>query len=114
MKKKRLWILIPCALNKRLFVMQVKRCKKISNNELRERLSGIPGESTVSQLKNVVIPEMDDLTHKVNQNDFPNKENRFVLSFALAFRDWGWNIQEPTPLFSALRRLNDLYQRLEN
>ena len=99
-------------LKKIRFVLQANRCKKISQNELRKRMNGISGESTISQLENTIIPELNALIEQIHQNNLPSKEKRFVLSFALAFRDWGWNIRTPTQLFSALCALNDMYQNL--
>ena len=45
-------------------------------------MNGISGESTISQLENTIIPELNALIEQIHQNNLPSKEKRFVLSFS--------------------------------
>lgn len=78
--------------------------------ELAARKRGIPGESTVGQLETVVLPNLNQLLKQLRLGEEPMIKQPWLLSFSLAFKDWGWSIKQPTPLFSALCKLNHLLQ----
>lgn len=86
---------------------------EICNNELKNRKNGINGESTVEQLEDIIIPELNQLLCMINNNQVPQKEERYLISFADAFKVWGWNMQTPTEIFILLAKLNDAYKKLE-
>jgi len=91
------------------FKKNILRCKEMCLEELQKRESGIGGESTPEQLKTVILPELDEILDKeIN----PSDEERFLNSYASAFKNWGWNMQEPTELFLMLNKLNDEYKKL--
>lgn len=95
------------------FIEDTKRCLELSENELSNRKSGIAGESTVEQLENLIIPELNNLIVKINSGSIPPKSNRYLVSFAYAFKEWGWNMQNPTELYISLCRLNTSFENLE-
>ncbi len=93
-------------------------CKKIikainlCNEELANRKKGIEGESTIEQLEEVILPELEELLDRVNNHRYPAEIYRYILSFANAFKVWGWNMQEPTEIFELLADLNNEYKKL--
>ncbi len=82
-------------------------CKK----EIQLRRMGITGEASLQQLKEVVMPELLSLK-KVKQEELPPRENRWLNSFAHAFRLWGWDMNKPTRLYVLLTKLNAAYKNL--
>lgn len=94
------------------FKEKVIRTLNICNNELANRKKGMEGESTIEQLEEVILPELEDLLDRVNNHRYPAKAYRYLLSFANAFKVWGWNMQEPTELFELLADLNNEYKEL--
>ena len=80
--------------------------------ETYSRKEGIPGESTEEQLVNIILPELEQLKKMVDVNQIVTKEQRYLISFAYAFKVWGWNMQEPSELFSMLAKLNNGYKTL--
>ncbi|MEA4833306.1 MAG: hypothetical protein VB118_11925 [Oscillospiraceae bacterium] len=93
------------------FKGDIKECINLCNVELNNRRNGINGESTIGQLEEVVIPELNKLL-KIEQDDLPPTENRFLDSFASAFKDWGWNMRKPTKLYVMLLHLDVSYKKL--
>lgn len=94
------------------FILDVKNLKKLCSCELAKRKSGVLGESSINQLEQI-IKELDELLVKIRLDDIPSKSNRYLVSFAYAFKDWGWNMQNPTELYTSLCRLNTSYKNLE-
>ena len=88
-------------------------CIKIVERELSLRRSGVSGESTSRQLQEVILPELNELVDKIDKDEeLPPKEKRFLISFAYAFKDWGWNMQQPTDLYVKLTLLDNEYRRI--
>jgi hypothetical protein len=95
--------------------------KALAEKELQDRENGIPGESTISQLKDCIIPEMEQLI-KNEDNNVPLPYHkygiRFIESFAMAFwhGGWGWSMQKnkSTKLFGELAKLNRYYKNLDD
>lgn len=81
--------------------------------EIEKRNAGSGGESTVEQLKKIILPELELLLQKVNADNLPPKADRYLISFANAFTVWGWNMQKPTQLYIKLTELNNNYRNLE-
>lgn len=94
------------------FILNAEKLKNLCYNELSERESGIIGESSIHQLKQI-IQELDEITDKISSGNIPHKSNRYLVSFAYAFKEWGWNMQNPTELYVSLCRLNTSYKNLE-
>jgi hypothetical protein len=74
--------------------------------ELQHRKMGIEGESTVDQLENTILPELKQLLHDIDENSFLKNEHRYLLSFAYAFKVWGWDMNDPSELYTKLAQLN--------
>jgi hypothetical protein len=92
-------------------------CKELAEKELCDRENGIPGESTISQLKDHIIPEMEQLIANEDNNvplPFPKYGARFIDSFANAFGmgAWQWDINNHTKLFDKLAKLETYYRNL--
>jgi len=88
-------------------------CIELCKKEIDNRKKGIKGESTIEQLECVVLPELNSLLQKINDGKLPIKENRYLNSFANAFRVWGWDMENPTELFIKLTELNNNYGKLD-
>lgn len=95
-----------------IFREKVIKAINLCNEELANRKKGIEGESTIEQLEEVILPELVDLLDRVNNHRYPAKIYRYLLSFANAFKVWGWNMQEPTEIFELLADLNNEYKNL--
>lgn len=95
------------------FILDIERLKDLCSNELSKRKSGILGESTIKQLEQI-IQELNEILVIVKTGEIPLKSNRYLVSFSYAFKEWGWNMQNPTELYIALCRLNTNYENLEN
>jgi hypothetical protein len=83
--------------------------------ELRDRKNGIHGESTIEQLESCVIPDLASFLSKFkNKEDLPpnTQQDRYLLSFAYAFREWGWNIKNPTALYLQLLKIHEHYRKI--
>jgi hypothetical protein len=91
-------------------------CKELAENELHDRESGIPGESTISQLKDWIIPEMEQLIENEDNNTplpYSPYGGRWIVSFGSAFgMTWSWDINHSTELFDRLRELDHYYKKL--
>lgn len=94
------------------FNYKLEKIIKICEEEIEKRKNDIYGESTLEQLERVVLPEMYQLCDLIKVKNLPNKEERFIKSFANAFTIWGWNMKNPTKLFILLKELNDEYKEL--
>lgn len=91
---------------------ELLKCIDLCEKELLSRTQGIKGESTVEQLKEVILPELNELLKIIETNQLPPKESRYLNSFANAFTVWGWDMQTPTELFTLLANLNNEYEEL--
>lgn len=85
---------------------------RICNLELANRKNGINGESTVEQLEEIIIPELNQILCMIDSNQLPSKEERYLKSFADAFKVWGWNMQMPSNIFVLLVKINNAYKDL--
>ena len=93
------------------FKKMVAKALKISKDELRRRKNDMPGESTVEQLEEIIIPELENFL-KMDYSDLPPIEDRYLLSFADAFRIWEWSMINPSRLYILLVTLNKEYKKL--
>jgi hypothetical protein len=57
----------------------------------------------------MLLPELEQLLIKINTNQLPPQSERYLLSFANAFKVWGWNMNQPSELFVMLVNLNNNY-----
>lgn len=92
------------------FKKEIIKCVELCEAELNNRLNGIEGESSIDQIENMILPELNQLIIKIDRGQLPPLSERYLLSFANAFKVWGWNMQYPTKLFSQLLKLNDIYK----
>lgn len=90
----------------------IKTCIKICELEIVNRKNGISGESTIDQLETVILPELNKLLQNMSCGELPQEKDRFLLSFAYAFKVWGWDMENPTDLFISLTELNNYYKML--
>lgn len=97
---------------RRKFRENILECIDLCNIELSDWEKGIEGESTLEQLKDVILPELKEIITLLDQNKLPNKKERYLLSFANAFKVWGWNMKELTKLFIKITDLNEDYKKL--
>lgn len=77
-----------------------------------EKAAGYPGEATKDQVEGCVIPDLLSFRQKVVDGDvFPKDPvDRWLVSFANAFKAWNWNMNDPTKLYIALARLHNAYR----
>ena len=94
------------------FREEVLACIGLFENELAKRKRGISGESTITQIEGTILPELRRVAKEVGAGSLPSGQGRYLESFACAFRVWGWDMQNPTPLFLRLTELNDKYCEL--
>lgn len=97
---------LPCAFKNKI-IKTISLCKE----ELANREKGVAGESTIEEL-NIVITDLNELLERVNNHQYPPQKDRYLLSFAYAFKVWGWNMQKPTEIFMLLAQLDREYKDL--
>ena len=92
----------------------IEDCIEICNNKLDyfKEYSDKNDECKTSHIKEIILPEMEELTQIIKSKKLPSKEKRYSLSFAYAFKTWCWNIQNPSELYLLLLKINDLYKEL--
>jgi len=88
-------------------------CKSLFEQELKNRKKGKEGESSIEQIENIILPELNQLLEIIDNDQLPPQSERYLLSFANAFKVWGWNMQQPTELFVQLVKLDDAYKKLK-
>ena len=93
------------------FKKMIAKALEISKDELFRRTHGMPGESTVEQLEEIIIPELENFS-KMDYSDLPPADKRYLLSFGYAFRVWEWSMLNPSRLYLLLLILNDKYKEL--
>lgn len=69
----------------KMFKKNLEKALDISKDELRRRKNDMPGESTVEQLEEVIIPELEKLL-KMDYNNLPPVEDRYLISLAYALK----------------------------
>jgi hypothetical protein len=97
------------------FVRDINYSLQLAKNELEERKDGNPGESTIEQLESCVVPDLTGLLNKVTKKEKlpPNtQQDRFLISFGYAFREWGWNINNPSALYLQLLKIHENYRKI--
>ena len=95
----------------KLFKKKVDIALRISKDDLRRRKNDAPGESTIEQLEETIIPEMEKLL-KMDYDNLSPAKDRYLLSFAYAFRVREWSMMNNTRLFDLLVELNREYKEL--
>ena len=58
----------------------------------------MPGESTVEQLEEVIIPGLEKLL-KMDYNNLPPVEDRYLISLAYALKVWEWSMKNASTLY---------------
>ena len=99
-------------MDKNEFRDDVKNLIKVCTIEVQHRKTGINGESTIEQLENTILPELNQLLTKVDNNQLPPLSGRYLLSFANAFKVWGWDMNQPTEIFVKLADINNNYSKI--
>ena len=94
------------------FEDEINTCIEICLAEIENREKGIEGESTIEQIRAILLPELYELREKIRTCNLPPQKDRYLLSFAYAFRVWGWNMNHPTSLYIKLASLNDHYKMI--
>lgn len=93
-------------MKKSVLLEQIDQCLALCDSE---RIAGYSGEATKDQIEDCVIPDLVSLRQNIINNDLP--KDRWLASFANAFKAWNWSHQNPTKLFSALAELNNTYKK---
>ena len=97
------------------FYGDIEDCLELAYKELKDRKNDIDGESSLEQLENYIIPELEKLLIKINNKESlpPNThKDRYISSFGSAFKVWGWDIMNPTKFYIKLLELNKNYKKL--
>ncbi|MBP0955963.1 MAG: hypothetical protein J5997_01200 [Oscillospiraceae bacterium] len=92
------------------FRFLVKRCISICNSKINNIQKD--DECTIDEIKNVILPEMTELNNIDEMNVLPPAQDRFIKSYAYAFKQWGWDMKKPSKLFRTLAKINSEYKRL--
>lgn len=95
------------------FTDDINECLKLCNKILKDFESGILHECKKEQITDIIIPEMNKLLEATERGLFPPKNERYLISFAYAFKDWGWDMNNPTELYLCLVRLDREYRELK-
>lgn len=99
-------------MNKEKFREEVMNLIDICILEIQHKKAGINGESTIEQLQNIVLPELNELIIKIDNNELPPSLDLYLLSFANAFKVWGWDMNNPTKIFTKLSYINNHYLKI--
>lgn len=94
------------------FKKLVLKCKKNCEDTLDSIAHGEICEATADQINSVILPEMEELLKITSPKELPPPEERYLLSFAYAFRVWEWDMQNPTELYQNLTKLSHMYNEL--
>jgi hypothetical protein len=95
------------------FICDISNCLKLAETELQDRINGKTGESTIEQLEKFVIPDLSNLLSKIkNKEKLSPKQDRYLISFANAFKVWGWNMNNPSVLYLQLLKIHENYGRI--
>ena len=95
----------------RLFKKKVDIALRISKDDLRRRKNDAPGESTIEQLEETIIPEMEKLL-KMDYNNLPPVEDRYLISLAYALKVWEWSMKNASTLYLLIVKLHEDYKKL--
>ena len=97
-------------MNRNIYKKDILYCLCLCEKEIEERKKGIQGESNLTQLEQIIIPELKQLMKIIDEGKLPPQTERYLLSFANAFTVWGWDMKNPTDLFLQLTKLNNNYK----
>ena len=95
----------------KMFKKNLEKALDISKDELRRRKYDMPGESTVEQLEEVIIPELEKLL-KMDYNNLPPVEDRYLISLAYALKVWEWSMKNASTLYLLIVELHEDYKKL--
>ena len=95
----------------KMFKKNLEKALDISKDELRRRKNDMPGEITVEQLEEVIIPELEKLL-KMDYNNLPPVEDRYLISLAYALKVWGWSMKNASTLYLLFVKLHEDYKKL--
>lgn len=95
----------------KMFKKNLEKALDISKDELRRRKNNMPGESTVEQLEEVIIPELEKLL-KMDYNNLPPVEDRYLISLAYALKVWEWSMKNASTLYLLIVELHEDYKKL--
>ena len=90
----------------------VKKCIKLCNDKRSLIESGIEDECTIYVIDNTIMPEMEKFLAMQAGDELPPKSKRFCMSYAMAFKEWGWNMKTPSELFTALLEIDRAYKSM--
>ena len=95
----------------KLFKKKVDIALRISKDDLRRRKNDAPGESTIEQLEETIIPEMEKLL-KMDYDNLPPAKDRYLVSFAYALKVWEWSMKNASTLYLLIVKLHEDYKKL--
>ena len=97
---------------KEILKKEILKCIDICNKEMKLRESGFEGESSIEQIKEIIIPELYQLLDELDNSNDNFKERKYLISFAYAFKIWNWNMEKPTNLYTQLTKINNIYKNM--
>jgi hypothetical protein len=92
------------------FKQEVSECLDLCKKCVVQIKNGYKLEYTLEQLEGTIIPELQTLLLRIDHSDFPPEQDRFLLSFALAFKEWCWVMNNSSELYVRLLKLDDHYK----
>lgn len=93
-------------------ISNIKHCLDLCNDKLLYLKNGGIDECTIEQLTETIIPELEYILNNIDKCNLPPQNTRYLISFACAFKDWGWNMKNPSNLYIQLANINDEYKKL--
>lgn len=90
---------------------KINICLHICDIEIKKRGNGVSGESSITQLE-FINEDLNNLMKILKSELGPSTQERYLTSFANAFRIWGWDMTQPTELFLLLTEINNVYKDL--
>lgn len=94
------------------FISNIKHCLDLCNKKLLYLKNGGIDECTIEQLTETIIPELEYILKNIDECNLPPHNKRYLISFAYAFKDWAWNMNDPSELYIQLANLNNEYNNL--
>ena len=94
------------------FLRTMQAAVRLCQVEIEKRNQGIPGEGTAEELENVVLPELLSLLENVQVRRLPPRDQRRLDSLVCARTVWGWNLEEPSAVLTALEAAEQAYRNL--
>lgn len=84
----------------------------LCQQELENLKKGISSEVTKEQIVDTIIPDLLSTKEKIINDDLPEKEKRYLLSYVYAFKVWSWNIRKPSKLYDVLLDIHLLLKKI--